>query len=313
MTDRTNRDDRPDRFNDDDDFFHRDRRVKPKQRPYDNNNEDNQGYIPSQPLNDRWSNVLNNTKRPYLDDARLSNDDNEEYDEEDVEDVEDDRYIKETYHHRLQEQEARYAEEDEEDEEEIDDEDDIDDTDESEDSEDVDDEPDDSEDADDTDETDATNYDTPIRKQILPSNPYDSSSYRQTNQQTTTSTTSTSSSTNVKGILKAKYNVQYDYSQLASEIREKDAKASGNKYQYYKFRNHDGTYVYFPQYNVNILHHPKINKVIYNVSLYEFSNKPSYVLVYTFDERHLNEAPKVQKYSVSDFYQRYKNYILFDK
>lgn len=117
---------------------------------------------------------------------------------------------------------------------------------------------------------------------------------------------------NQKNILKTKYNVQYDYSQLANEIREKDAKASGNKYRYYKFKNKDGSYVYFPGYNVNILHHPSINKVIYNVSLYEFKNKQTYVMVYYFDNG-LNNAPRKIKYSVSEFYDKYKNYILFDK
>lgn len=114
-----------------------------------------------------------------------------------------------------------------------------------------------------------------------------------------------------KAVLKTKYNIQYDYSQLVNEIREKDAKVSGNRYKYYKFRNKDGTIVYFPEYNVNILHHPSINKVIYNVSLYEFSNKSSYVMVYRFDKK--GNLLKKEKYSVADFYARYKNYILFDK
>lgn len=105
--------------------------------------------------------------------------------------------------------------------------------------------------------------------------------------------------------IRALYKVQYRFSDLVSSIRETRNKRKV-KYQYYAFRNQDGSICHFPVSQVTFISYPKTNEGIFDVTLYDYDDNKAYVTV-------MYPGDNVEKLSVPEFYKTYGKHIYLNK
>lgn len=102
--------------------------------------------------------------------------------------------------------------------------------------------------------------------------------------------------------IQAIYKMYYRYSDVVTSLRAR-YNPRGAKYQYYTFRNNDGSTVRFPVDNVKFMHYPKTNEGFYVVTLADYGSG-NYVLL-----THLNG--ELEKMPLKAFYLKYKKDLYF--